>query len=101
MNQLEARIRNGLQTKEELPLRGLHIVVDAGNGAGGFYAKLMQRLGADTAGSQFLEPDGMFPNHIPNPENPVAMESVSARLLRDRVLISELFLIQIVTELPL
>ena len=82
MNQLEERIRNGLQTKEELPLRGLHIVVDAGNGAGGFYAKLMQRLGADTAGSQFLEPDGMFPNHIPNPENPVAMESICQAVKR-------------------
>ena len=26
--------------------------------------------------SQFLEPDGMFPNHIPNPENKVAMEFI-------------------------
>jgi phosphomannomutase len=33
-------------------------------------------LGADTSGSQFLEPDGMFPNHIPNPENETAMRSV-------------------------
>lgn len=59
------------------PLRGFHIVVDAGNGAGGFYAKdVLEPLGADISGSQFLEPDGMFPNHIPNPENEAAMESV-------------------------
>jgi phosphomannomutase len=32
-------------------------------------------LGADISGSQFLEPDGMFPNHIPNPENKQAMAS--------------------------
>lgn len=58
----------------EKPLEGFRIVVDAGNGAGGFYAgKVLQPLGADTTGSQFLEPDGMFPNHIPNPEDETAM----------------------------
>lgn len=36
----------------------------------------MSSLGANTEGSQFLEPDGHFPNHIPNPENPEAMASV-------------------------
>ena len=76
MDQLAARIRKGLGTNDEKPLAGLHVVVDAGNGAGGFYAQLMEGLGANTAGSQFLEPDGMFPNHIPNPENAQAMESV-------------------------
>lgn len=51
--------------------------MDAGNGAGGFYAeKVLLPLGADTTGSQFLEPDGRFPNHIPNPENETAMRSV-------------------------
>ena len=56
----------------------MKIIVDAGNGAGGFFAeKVLARLGADTEGSQFLEPDGMFPNHIPNPENKEAMKSIS------------------------
>lgn len=64
-------------TGEEKPLEGKRIVVDAGNGAGGFYAtEVLRPLGADTTGSQFLEPDGTFPNHIPNPENKAAMESV-------------------------
>jgi phosphomannomutase len=59
------------------PLRGLNIVVDAGNGAGGFYAdKVLQPLGADTTGSQFLDPDGNFPNHVPNPENAAAMTAI-------------------------
>lgn len=61
----------------ERPLAGFHIVVDAGNGAGGFYATdVLEPLGADTSGSQFLEPDGMFPNHVPNPEDEAAMQSV-------------------------
>lgn len=59
------------------PLAGLKIVADAGNGAGGFYVdKVLKPLGADTTGSQFLEPDGTFPNHIPNPENKEAMASI-------------------------
>lgn len=61
----------------EHPLKGFKIVVDAGNGVGGFYAdKVLDVLGADTNGSKFLNPDGMFPNHIPNPENAEAMKSV-------------------------
>ncbi len=61
----------------EHPLAGLKVVVDAGNGAGGFFAdKVLAPLGADTAGSQFLDPDGMFPNHVPNPENKEAMAAI-------------------------
>ncbi len=64
------------------PLTGLKIVVDAGNGAGGFYAEqILEPLGADVSGSQFLEPDGHFPNHEPNPENKKAMESISKRVV--------------------
>ncbi len=67
----------------EKPLDGLHILVDAGNGAGGFFAdKVLAPLGADTSGSQFLEPDGMFPNHVPNPEDAEAMDSV-CKAVRD------------------
>lgn len=59
------------------PLKGFKIVVDAGNGAGGFYAdKVLSVLGADTTGSRYLDPDGMFPNHIPNPEDATAMASI-------------------------
>ena len=74
--QLADRIRKGLDTDVAKPLLGLHVVVDAGNGAGGFYAELLESLGAWIEGSQFLDPDGTFPNHIPNPENPVAMASI-------------------------
>ena len=61
----------------EQPLTGLKIVVDAGNGAGGFFVeKVLNPLGADTTGSQFLDPDGSFPNHIPNPEDKDAMDAI-------------------------
>jgi len=43
---------------------------------GGFYAyEVLQPLGADVSASRFTEPDGMFPNHIPNPENKTAIAS--------------------------
>lgn len=75
---LRKMICDGLGKKEsDLPLKGYKIVVDAGNGAGGFYANdVLKPLGADIEGSRYLEPDGMFPNHIPNPENKEAMESI-------------------------
>lgn len=80
--QLADRIRTGLKTNEEKPLAGLHVAVDAGNGAGGFYADMLSELGADVSGSQFLDPDGHFPNHIPNPENADAMRSISEAVIR-------------------
>lgn len=67
----------------EKPLSGLKISVDAGNGVGGFYAKdVLAPLGADVSGSQFLEPDGNFPNHIPNPENKEAIAS-ACKMVKD------------------
>jgi phosphomannomutase len=67
----------------EKPLEGAKIIVDAGNGAGGFFAtKVLKSLGADIEGSQFLNPDGNFPNHIPNPENKEAMESIRDAVLK-------------------
>lgn len=64
------------------PLEGLKIIIDAGNGAGGFFAdKVLKVLGADVTGSQFIEPDGRFPNHIPNPEVKEAMESIKNAVL--------------------
>jgi len=71
-------IATGLDSSEDKkPLSNLHIVVDAGNGAGGFYvSKVLEPLGANCQGSQFLDADGTFPNHIPNPENKDAMASI-------------------------
>ncbi|NJN29229.1 MAG: phosphomannomutase/phosphoglucomutase [Synechococcales cyanobacterium RM1_1_8] len=82
--QLVAKVRQGVNhpSQFERPLGGLKIIVDAGNGAGGFYAsQVLEPLGADTTGSQFLEPDGTFPNHVPNPEDGEAMASICQAVL--------------------
>lgn len=86
-------IRKGVNAADyDRPLSGFHIVVDAGNGAGGFYARdVLEPLGADVSGSQFLEPDGMFPNHIPNPENETAMRSVCGAVIRAKADLGVIF----------
>ncbi|NOU36600.1 MAG: phosphomannomutase/phosphoglucomutase [Kiritimatiellaceae bacterium] len=73
---LVAAIRKGAGQGDK-PLAGLKIIVDAGNGGGGFFVdQVLKPLGANTKGSQFLEPDGSFPNHAPNPEDDVAMAAI-------------------------
>ena len=83
---LQKLIKDGVNAENyDRPLEGFKIIVDAGNGVGGFYANdVLAPLGADIEGSQFLEPDGMFPNHIPNPENSVAMQSVSDATVKSK-----------------
>ncbi|WP_314322543.1 phosphomannomutase/phosphoglucomutase [Selenomonas noxia] len=77
------KIRTALGGAEK-PLAGMHIVVDAGNGAGGFFAgRILTPLGADTSGSQFLQPDGHFPNHIPNPEDKAAMLAIKEAVIEN------------------
>ena len=90
---LRETICSGVNAKDySHPLAGFRIVVDAGNGAGGFYAtEVLQPLGADVSGSQFLEPDGRFPNHIPNPENETAMKSVCGAVLRAKAHLGVIF----------
>lgn len=68
----------------KFPLKNKKIIVDAGNGAGGFFAeKVLKPLGANTDGSQFLEPDGNFPNHIPNPEDRTAIKSLCSAVAKN------------------
>lgn len=72
-------IRKGLNpsVNSQKPLADFKIIVDAGNGSGGFFVEqILKDLGADTKGSQFLEPDGNFPNHAPNPESKPAMKAI-------------------------
>ena len=83
---LVSKIRAALNVDSEAkPLSNRKILVDAGNGAGGFFAeKVLNVLGADTSGSQFLDPDGTFPNHEPNPDNKAAMASISQAVLNNK-----------------
>jgi len=84
--QLRRLICDGVgETEQDKPLRGMKIAVDAGNGSGGFFATdVLAPLGADVSGSQFLDPDGTFPNHSPNPEDAAAMASAVGAVLRSK-----------------
>lgn len=86
-------IKEGVKAADyDKPLAGLHIVVDAGNGASGFFApQILEALGADTTGSAFLEPDGHFPNHVPNPENPVAIAAIRQAVLDSKADLGVIF----------
>src|SRR4030042_5199386 len=55
------------------PLKGLKVVVDAGNGTGGLVApQIMRKLGCEVI-ELYCSPDGNFPNHHPDP---VIMENL-------------------------
>lgn len=86
------RRQSDIHPNYEHPLSGLKIIVDAGNGAGGFFAsKVLAPLGADTSGSQFLDPDGHFPNHVPNPEDNEAMQSICNAVVREKADLGVIF----------
>ncbi|XP_055802303.1 uncharacterized protein LOC129871415 [Solanum dulcamara] len=62
----------------------MQIIVNAGNGSGGFSTwDVLDKLGADPFGYLHLNPDGMFPNHIPNPEDKIAMSLTRAAVLEN------------------
>jgi len=60
--------------------RRLKVVVDAGNGTGGVVAvPLFQRLGLEVV-PLFVEMDGRFPNHHPDPTVEKNLEALKARV---------------------
>ena len=73
---LAKMVRERLEDDALKPLLGLYVVVDAGNGAGGFFARFLEDLGADVEGIG-LEPDGHFPAHTPSTEDKDAMAALS------------------------
>lgn len=80
MDMYAAHLRSALSKKLSEHggnLKDIHIIIDASNGSCGFFAdKVLAQLGADVSGSIFLEPDGNFPGHEPNPENEKALQSI-------------------------
>ena len=61
--------------------RKLKIVVDAGNGLSGTYVPaIMEALGVEVV-CLFCEPDGTFPNHLPNPEDPELTKDLEAAVV--------------------
>lgn len=61
---------------------GLKIVLDGGNGVGGFFAlPLLRRYGCRVT-ELYCDPDGRFPNHFPDPTLPENLREL-IRLVRD------------------
>ncbi len=61
--------------------RKLKIVIDAGNGVGGFVAvPIFKELGAEVI-ELYTEPDGRFPNHHPDPTVPEYMKDLIKKVV--------------------
>lgn len=70
-----------IQGKVSMGDRKLRVVVDAGNGLSGTYVPpVMQACGIEVI-CLFCEPDGSFPNHLPNPENPELTKDLEAAVI--------------------
>ena len=64
--------------------RPLRLVLDAGNGcAWELGPVLFRKLGCEVD-ELFCEPDGSFPNHIPDPTLPETLETLQARVLETK-----------------
>ena len=74
---LAALVREFMDEDVQMPLLGLHVVVDASNGSGGFFAEMLKSLGVDIEGSFALEPTGRFSGKQTNPEDARALERLS------------------------
>lgn len=88
---LREMVRKRMDDDSLRPLLGLHVVVDAGNGSGGFYARFLSELGVDIEGSFSLEPDGDFPNHTPDFQDASALENLSRAVLENRADLGVIF----------
>lgn len=76
----------------EKPLKGFKIVVNPGNGAGGFFATdILEPLGANISPSINLEPNGNFPAHPSNPENKLAVSATIDAVLASQADLGILF----------
>jgi phosphomannomutase/phosphoglucomutase len=61
--------------------RKLKVVVDSGNGlSGSFVPPVLSALGIEVI-CLYCEPDGTFPNHLPNPEDPELTKDLEAKVI--------------------
>ncbi len=59
----------------------MKVVLDAGNGLSGSYIPaVLEKLGLEVVGL-YLEPDGTFPNHLPNPEDTEMTKDLEAKVV--------------------
>ncbi len=91
MEHLKQMVRKRLDDDALKPLLGLHVVVDASSGSGGFYADFLEDMGAYVDGSLNLSPDGRFPSHSPNPESPSALEAIAKAVVENEADLGVIF----------
>jgi phosphomannomutase/phosphoglucomutase len=61
--------------------KSMKVVVDAGNGLSGTYVPpVLTALGLEVE-CLYCEPDGAFPNHLPNPEDPEMTRDLEAKVI--------------------
>ncbi len=71
-----------IKGKVQMGPRKLKVVVDAGNGLSGTYVPpIMEALGVEVI-CLYCEPDGTFPNHLPNPEDPELTKDLEAAVVQ-------------------
>jgi len=59
----------------------MKVVLDAGNGLSGSYVPdVLTKLGLEVE-CLYCEPDGTFPNHLPNPEDPEMTKDLEAKVV--------------------
>jgi len=69
-----------IQSKVKIE-RPLKVVLDAGNGLSGSYVPAVLEALGMTVDCLYCEPDGTFPNHLPNPEDPEMTVDLEKRVV--------------------
>jgi len=71
---------SAIEAKVEME-KTMKVVLDAGNGLSGKYIPpVLTNLGLEVE-CLFCEPDGTFPNHLPNPEDPEMTKDLEAKVV--------------------
>jgi len=68
--------------EKRIPMaRALKVVIDAGNGTGGLFApRLFKLWGHEVLECLYCEPDGNYPNHHPDPQQPKNMHVLGEKV---------------------
>ncbi len=68
--------------KRVKPSRPLKVVIDAGNGTGGLFGpRLFKLWGHEVLECLYCQPDGSYPNHQPDPQQPANMRDLAAKVV--------------------
>lgn len=88
---IPARHMDVIASKVKLGPQKLKVVLDAGNGySGSFMAPVYEKLGIEVE-CLYCEPDGTFPNHLPNPEDPETTKDLEAAVVATKAAVGIAF----------